>query len=136
MHEASECNGDSDDDNDDAEDDGDHDLLVESTVDNHCIDFGSHLYQEFCKEAGSNQAITPFYNPYEIFMPRVKELLTPVARSKDCRERGKTVEHALDNLIAHEKSHLASQKAPPRGFLVYSCPCGKVKKTKVSECGG
>ncbi len=77
-----------------------------------------------------------FYNPYDMFMPRVKELVSIVAASKNCRERGLAVEEALNNLISVEKANLASEKPPPIGGVVSSCPVGKVKKSKVSAwCG-
>lgn len=115
---------------------GDQDLLVESTVDSDCIDFGSHLYEELCSDETGNQGSMSLYNPYETFMPRVKELVSLVATSKNCRERGIAVEQALDNLISKEKANLASQKPSPRGVVVSACPSGKVKKTKVSEWDG
>jgi hypothetical protein len=59
-----------------------------------------------------------------------------VAASKNCRERGVAVEQALDKLISDEKANLASEKPPPIGGLISSCPVGKVRKTKVpAYCG-
>ena len=71
-----------------------------------------------------------FYNPCDMFMPRVKELVSIVAASKNCRERGLAVEEALDKLISVEKANLASEKPPPIGGVVSSCPVGKVKKRR------
>jgi hypothetical protein len=68
--------------------------LVKSTVDSDCIDFGSlvHHQDEFPDEL--------FYNPYNMMlMPRVKELESIVAASKNCHERGVAVEQALDRLF-------------------------------------
>ena len=66
-----------------------------------------------------------------MFMPRLKELVSIFAASKNCRERGVAVEQALDKLISDEKANLASEKPPPIGGVVSSCPVGKVRKTKV-----
>jgi hypothetical protein len=69
-------------------------------------------------------------------MPRLKELVSIFAASKNCRERGVAVEQALDKHISDEKTNLASEKPPPIGGVVSSCPVGKVRKTKVlSWCG-
>ena len=71
-----------------------------------------------------------------MFMPRIKELVSIVAASKNCFERGVAVEQDLIKLISVEKANLASEKPPPIGGVVSSCPVGKVKKTKVSAwCG-
>ena len=99
-------------------------------MDSDSIDFGSRLHhQDKIPDA-------LFYNPYNMFMKRVKELVSIVAASKNCHERGEAVEEALDKLISVEKANLASEKPPPIGGVVSSCPVGKVKKTKVSAwCG-
>lgn len=111
-------------------DDDDDAWLVESIVDSDCIDFGSRVHHQ------DEFPDALFYNPYDMFMPRVKELVSIVAASKNCRERGVAVEQALDKLISDEKANLASEKPPPIGGVVSSCPVGKVKKTKVSAwCG-
>ncbi len=101
--------------------------LVKSTVDSDCIDFGSlvHHQDEFPDEL--------FYNPYNMMlMPRVKELESIVAASKNCHERGVAVEQALDTLISDEKANLASEI----GRVVSSCRVGKVRKTKVPAWWG
>ena len=109
----------------DDDDDGTDGWLLESTVGSDCIDFGSRLY---------HQAVFPdaVYNPYDMIIPRAKELVSIVAASKNCRERGVAVEKALDKIIAQEKENLASEKPPPRGGVVSACPVGKVRKSKVS----
>ncbi len=104
--------------------------LVECTVDSDCIDFGSRVHHQ------DEFPDALFFNPYDMFMPRVKELVSIVAASKNCRERGVAVEQALDKLISDEKANLASEKPPPIGGVVSSCPVGKVRKTKVPAwCG-
>ena len=100
-------------------------LLFESAVGSDIIDFGSrHQHEEDITEA--------VYNPYDMIIPRAKELVSIVSASKNCRERGVAIEEALNNLISKEKENLASEKPPPRGGIVSVCPVGKVKKTKVS----
>ena len=112
------------------DDDDDDAWLIESKVDSDCIDFGSRVHHQ------DEFPDLLFYNPYDMFMPRVKELVSIVAASKNCRERGLAVEEALDNIISVEKANLASEKPPPIGGVVSSCPVGKVKKSKVSAwCG-
>lgn len=110
--------------------DDDDAWLIESTVDSDCIDFGSRIHHQ------DEYPDALFYNPYDMFMPRVKELVSIVAASKNCRQRGVLVEQALDKLIFEEKENLASEKPPPRGGVVSSCAVGKVKRTKVSGWGG
>jgi hypothetical protein len=113
-------------DNNDNDDDSDG-LLVESTVDSDCIDFGSRVQHQ--DEFPDNL----FYNPYDMFMPRGEELGSIVEASQNCRQRGLAAEQALDQLISEEKENLASEKPPPKGGVVVSaCPVGKVKKTTVS----
>ncbi len=59
-----------------------------------------------------------------------------VAASKNCRDRGVAVEQALDKLISDEKASLASEKPPPIGGVVASCPVGKARKINVPAwCG-
>ncbi|KAI2502158.1 hypothetical protein MHU86_12294 [Fragilaria crotonensis] len=112
------------------DDDDDDAWLIESKVDSDCIDFGSRVHHQ------DEFPDSLLYNPYDMFMPRVKELVSIVAASKNCRERGLAVEEALDKLISVEKANLASEKPPPIGEVVSSCPVGKVKKSKVSAwCG-
>jgi hypothetical protein len=112
------------------DDDDDDAWLIESKVESDCIDFGSRVHHQ------DEFPDSLFYNPYDMFMPRVKELVSIVAASKNCRERGLAVEEALDKLISVEKANLASEKPPPIGGVVSSCPVGKVKKSKVSAwCG-
>jgi hypothetical protein len=55
-----------------------------------------------------------------MFMPRVKELVSIVAASKNCCECGVAVEQALHRLTSDEKANLASEKPPPIGGLVSS----------------
>ena len=62
-------------------------------------------------------------------MPRVKELVSILAASKNHRECEVKVEQALDKLISDEKANIASEKPSPIGGVVSSCP---VKKTKIS----
>ena len=116
---------------DDYHDNNDDDAwLIESKADSDCIDFGSRVHHQ------NEFPYSLFYNPYGMFMPRVKELVSIVATSKNCRERGLAVEEALDKLICVEKANLASKKPPPIGGVESSCPVGKVKKSKVSAwCG-
>ena len=110
--------------------DDDDAWLVESIVESDCIDFGSRVHHQ------DQFPDALFYNPYDMIMPRVKELVSIVAASKKCRERGVAVEQALDKLISDEKANLAPEKPPPIGGVVSSCPVWKVKKTKVSAwCG-
>ena len=134
MQESSECHyscAECDD------DDGNQDLHVESTIDSDCIDFGSHLYEQLHRDGEENQGSMSLYNPYETFVPQIKELVSLLVASNNCRERGIAVEQALDNLvISKEKVFLALQKATPRGGVVSACPSGKVKTTKVSEGDG
>ena len=70
-----------------------------------------------------------------MFMPRLKELVSIFAASKNCLERGVAVEQALDKLISDEKANLASRKPPPIGGVV-SSSCWKVKKQKLFACCG
>ena len=101
-------------------DDDDDAWFVKSTVDSDCIDFGSRVHHQ------DEFPVALFYNPYVMFMPRVKELVSIVAASTNRRERGEKVEQALHKLISDEKANLASQKSPPIGGVVSSCPVGKV----------
>ena len=52
--------------------DDDDAWLVESTVDSDCIDFGSRVHHQ------DEFPDALFYNPYDMFMPRVKELVRVV----------------------------------------------------------
>jgi hypothetical protein len=114
------------DNNNDDEDDA---WLVESTVDSDCIDFGSCVHHQ---DPFPDAAL--FYNPYNMFMPQVKELVSIVVASKNCREHGVVaVEQALDKLISDEKANLASVKPPPIGGVVSSCPVRKVRKKIVCD---
>jgi hypothetical protein len=90
--------------------------LVESTVYSDCNDFGSRVHHQ------DKFPDALLYNPYDILMPRVKEQVSIVAASKNCRERGVAVEQALDKLISDDKANLASEKPPPIGGVVSSCP--------------
>jgi hypothetical protein len=110
---------------DDDDDDDDNEWFVESTVESSRIDFGERAHEE-CEHDLSS------YDPYQSIMPKVKELVTILAASNSCRELGTDVELALDNFISDGKAILASQKPPPKGNAVSSCPVGKLKKTKVS----
>jgi hypothetical protein len=83
--------------------------LVESTVDSDCIDFGSCVHHQ------DKFPDALFYNPYDMFMPRVKELVSIVAASKNCREPGVAVDQALDKSISDENANLASEESPPIG---------------------
>ncbi len=113
----SQCGDNNNDDDNDA-------WLVKSTVDSDCIYFGSRVHhQDTFPDA-------LFYNPYNMFMPRVKELVSIVAASKNCREGGVAVKQALDKLISDEKANLASKKPPPIGGAVSSCPVRKVRRTE------
>ena len=93
-------------------------------MDSNCIDFGSRVHHQ---DEFPNAS---FYNPYNMFMPRVKELVSIVAASKNCREGGVAVKQALDKLISDEKANLASEKPPPIGGAVSSCPVRKVRRTE------
>ena len=106
MHEPSACldRGEEDDDDDE------EGLLVESKVDGDRFDFRSRLFEENWTRGAEANTANSFYNPYEALMPRVKELVSLVATSKKCRERGIAVEQALDQFISQEKANLASQK--------------------------
>ena len=105
-------------------------MLVKSTMDSDCIDFGSRVHHQ------DEFSDALFYNPYDMFMPRAKELVSIVAASKNCSERGVAVEQSVDKNISDEKANLTSEKLPPIGGVASSCPVGKVKKTKVSAwCG-
>ena len=53
--------------------DDDDAWLVESIVDSDCIDFGSRVHHQ------DQFPDALFYNPYDMFMPRVKELVSIVA---------------------------------------------------------
>ncbi len=105
--------------------DKDNAWLVKSTVDSDCIDFGSCVHQQ------DKFPDALFYNPYNMFMTRVKDLVSIVAALKNCHERGVAVEQALGKLIFDEKANLASKKPQPMGGVVSSCPVGKVRKMKV-----
>ncbi len=108
--------------------DEDNAWLVESTVDSDCIDFGSFVHHQ------DQFPDALFYNAHNMFMPQVKELESIVVASKNCGERGVAVEQALDKLISHEnKANLASEKPPPIGGVVSSCPVGKVRKNIVCD---
>ena len=86
--------------------------LVKSTVDSDCIYFGSRVHhQDTFPDA-------LFYNPYDMSMPRVKELVSIVAASRNCCERGVANQQALDKLISDEKANLALEKPPPIGGVV------------------
>jgi hypothetical protein len=118
---------------DDDDDDDDDEWFVESAVESTKIDFGERVHEE-CSHAGIACVHTAIssYDPYQAIMPKVKELVTLLAASNSCRERGMAVEAALDKFISEEKLDLASQKPPPKGMAVSSCPVGKLRKTKVS----
>ena len=99
-------------------------------MDSDCVDFGSRVHHQ------DKFPDALFYNPYNMFMPRVNELVRIAAATKHYRERGEAVAQALDKLVSDEKAILASKKPPPIGGVVSSSPVGKVKKTTVSAwCG-
>ena len=128
MHEPSAClDTGEEEDYDDKEE-----ILDEATVENDCIDFRSRLFEENWIDGAQAHTAISSYNAYEAIMPRVKELVSLVASSKNCRERGIVVEEALDHLILQEKENLAAQKPSSRGVLLSACPVGKIKKTNVS----
>ena len=58
------------------DDDDDDAWLIESKVDSDCIDFGSRVHHQ------DEFPDSLFYNPYDMFMPRVKELVSIVVASK------------------------------------------------------
>jgi len=91
-----------------------------------CIDFGSHLHL-------ADEFSTLTYNPYNMIIPRVKELVSIIAASENSRERGVLIERILDDLISKEKENLALQQPSTRGQVVSACAPGKVKRTKVSQ---
>ncbi len=124
MQESSKAGFDDDHDDDDQ-------WLVESTFESNCVDFGQRVHQE-CTYPAREYAHTPTlsYNPYQKIMPKVKELVSLLAASNSCKERGMVVEPVLDKLIFEEKADLSSQKPPPRGGVVSSCPVGKLRKQK------
>jgi len=114
---------------DGSDDDYNNGCLIESPALSDRIDFGSHFHEDVA--LGGH-----VYNAYDMIIPRAKELISIIAASKNCRERGVAVERALDKMISEEKENLASEKPPPLGGFVSSCAVGKVRKTKVSDWSG
>ena len=100
--------------------------LIDSPARSDHIDFGSRFHDNV--NMGGH-----VYNAYDMIIPRAKELVSIIAASKNCWERGVAVERALDKMISEQKENLASEKPPPLGGLVSSCAVGKVRKAKVSE---
>jgi hypothetical protein len=76
-------------------DDGNDECLIESTVGSDCIDFWCQLHHE-------DEFPDAIYNPYDLIIPRAKELVSIVSASKNCRECGILVEQALDKIILEE----------------------------------
>ena len=132
SQEAHLQNGFSDDgsDIDGSDDDYNNGCLIESPARSDRIDYSSRFHDDVLNMGGH------VYNAYDMTIPRAKELVSIIAASKNCRERGVAVERALDKMISEEKEDLASEKPPPLGGFVSSCAVGKVRKTKVSQWSG